>query len=53
MSNPLTRRLIAIAGKAKVPVVAVTETQPADTTFPDWMLSELDALDKALAGPSS
>jgi len=53
VSDTLTRRLIAIAHKAKVPVVAVTETQPADTTFQDWMLSELDALDKALAGPNS
>jgi zinc/manganese transport system substrate-binding protein len=53
VSGTLTRQLIAIAEKAKVPVVAVTETQPADTTFQDWMLSELDALDKALAGPNS
>ncbi len=48
VSDNLTRRMIAIATKAKVPVVAVTETQPADTTFQDWMLSELGALDKAL-----
>ena len=53
VSEKLTERLIDIANKAKVPVVAVTETQPADTSFADWMLSQLDALDKALAGPNS
>jgi zinc/manganese transport system substrate-binding protein len=53
VSEKLTERLIAIAQNAKVPVVAVTETQPADTTFADWMLAQLHALDKALAGPSS
>jgi len=53
VSEKLTQRLIAIATKAKVPVVAVTETQPADTSFADWMLSQLGALDKALSGPSS
>jgi len=45
--------LIDIANKAKVPVVAVTETQPADMSFQDWMLGELTALDKALSGPNS
>ena len=53
VSEKLTERLIAIAKKAKVPVVPVTETQPADTGFADWMLAQLGALDKALAGPSS
>jgi zinc/manganese transport system substrate-binding protein len=45
--------MLAIANKAKVPVVGVTETQPANVSFEDWMLSELNALDKALTGPSS
>src|SRR5450830_1986371 len=52
VSEKLTLRLLDIAKAAKVPVVGVTETQPANVTFQDWMLSELDALDKALAGPS-
>lgn len=51
VSEQLTRRLLAIAKEAHVPVVPVTETQPADTTFADWMLSQLDALDRALAKP--
>lgn len=53
VSEKLTERMLAIAGKAKVPVVGVTETQPANVTFEDWMLGELNALDKALTGPSS
>jgi zinc/manganese transport system substrate-binding protein len=36
-----------------VPVVAVTETLPAGMTFQDWMLGQLDAVDKALTGPNS
>lgn len=50
VSDPLTARLIAIARKAEVPVVAVTETQPVNATYEHWMLSQLDALDRALAG---
>jgi zinc/manganese transport system substrate-binding protein len=53
VSEQLTKRLLAVAKKAKVPVVAVTETQPAGVSFTDWMLSQLSALDKALAGPNS
>jgi zinc/manganese transport system substrate-binding protein len=53
VSEKLTDRLLTIARKAKVPVVAVTETQPANVTFQDWMLGELDALDRALMGPAS
>ncbi|MDO8876368.1 MAG: zinc ABC transporter substrate-binding protein [Pseudolabrys sp.] len=53
VSEKLAERLLTIARTAKVPVVAVTETQPAGVTFHDWMLGELDALDKALTGPSS
>ena len=53
VSEKLTERLIAIAEKAKVPVVPVSETQPADTSFAGWMLAQLGALDKALAGPDT
>jgi zinc/manganese transport system substrate-binding protein len=50
VSDPLTARLIAIARQTAVPVVAVTEMQPANVTYEHWMLSQLDALDRALAG---
>ncbi len=53
VSQKLAQRMVDIARKAKVPVVAVTETQPEGVGFVDWMLGELDAADKALAGPSS
>ncbi len=53
VSEKLTERLRDIAGKAKVPVVGVTETMPANVSFQDWVLGELDALDKALSGPNS
>ena len=53
VSEKLTERLRDIAVKSKVPVVGVTETMPANTSFQDWVLGELDALDKALSGPNS
>jgi len=53
VSEKLTERLRDLAGKAKVPVVGVTETMPPNVSFQDWVLSELDALDKALSGPNS
>jgi zinc/manganese transport system substrate-binding protein len=53
VSEKLTERLRDIAVKAKVPVVGVTESMPADTNFQNWVLGELDALDKALSGPNS
>jgi zinc/manganese transport system substrate-binding protein len=53
VSEKLTERLRDIAIKSKVPVVGVTETMPAKTSFQDWVLGELDAIDKALSGPNS
>lgn len=53
VSEKLTERLRDIAAKAKVPVVGVTESMPANVTFQDWVLGQLDALDKALSGPNS
>jgi zinc/manganese transport system substrate-binding protein len=53
VSEKLTERLRDIAAKARIPVVGVTETMPAHVSFEDWVLGELDALDKALSGPNS
>ena len=53
VSEKLTERLRDIAARSRVPVVGVTETMPANTTFQDWVLGELDALDKALSEPNS
>jgi len=48
-TEALTRRMLALAKQSKVPAVSVTETQPAGVNFQQWMLAQLDALDKALA----
>jgi len=53
VSEKLTERLRDIAGKSKVPVIGVTETMPPNVSFQNWVLGELDALDKALSGPNS
>jgi zinc/manganese transport system substrate-binding protein len=53
VSEKLTERLRDVAKKSKIPVVGVTETMPANTSFQDWLLGELDALDKALSEPNS
>jgi zinc/manganese transport system substrate-binding protein len=48
----LTRRMLDIARRAKVPVVGVTETEPTGISYQDWMLTQLADLEKALAQPS-
>lgn len=53
VSGKLTTRLRNVAAKAKVPVIGVTETMPANISFQDWVLGELDILDKALSEPNS
>ena len=53
VSEKLTERLRDIARRAKIPVVGVTETMPPNVKFQDWLLGELDAIDKALSGPNS
>jgi zinc/manganese transport system substrate-binding protein len=53
VSEKMTERLRAIAVKAKVPVVGVSETMPPNVTFEDWVVGMLDALDKALSEPNS
>jgi len=53
VSEKLTERLREVAREAKIPVVGITETMPANVAFQDWVLRELDALDKVLSGPNS
>jgi zinc/manganese transport system substrate-binding protein len=48
----LTRRMLEIAHRANIPMVALTETEPADTNYQSWMLAQLDELQKALARSS-
>jgi zinc/manganese transport system substrate-binding protein len=49
-SEPAVQRLVQIARDEKIPVVGVSETEPKDLTYQNWMGSQLDALDQALSG---
>jgi len=49
-SDKIVQTLVAVAHQSKVPVVGVTETEPAGMTFQKWMLSELNDTEAALAG---
>jgi len=48
--NPAVQRLVAIARESHVPLVAVTETEPPGMNYQQWMLGQLQALERALAG---
>lgn len=50
-SEPSVEKLVALARASGVPVVGVTETEPAGTTYQQWLGNELDALDRALGAP--
>ena len=50
-SGSAARRMVALARASKVPVVGVAETKPTGLTYQSWMLSQLDALERALAAP--
>ena len=49
-TTPTAQRLANLARDNKIPVVGVTETEPQDKTFQQWMLGELEAVRKALPG---
>jgi zinc/manganese transport system substrate-binding protein len=49
-SEPAVAKLVQMAKDNGVPVVGVSETEPPNSTYQDWMLGQLNALDKALAG---
>lgn len=44
------KRLVALARESGIPIVGVSETEPAGKTYQAWMLGQLDALDEALSG---
>ena len=46
----LAQRMRALAVASGIPVVTITETEPPGTNYAQWMLSQLDALERALAG---
>jgi len=47
------KRLVGIAKASHVPVVGVSETEPAGKSYEVWMLEQLNALNQALAKGSS
>ena len=49
-SEPAVQRLVRIARDENIPVIGVAETEPANVNYQQWMSSQLDALDRALAG---
>jgi zinc/manganese transport system substrate-binding protein len=52
-SDKLVQHLVDLARASNIPVVGVTETCPPGMSYQDWMMSELDDTEKALAGPPS
>ncbi|MGH6665225.1 MAG: metal ABC transporter solute-binding protein, Zn/Mn family [Pseudolabrys sp.] len=52
-SDKVVQHLVELARAAKIPVVGITETAPPDLSYQDWMLTQLNDTEKALAGPSS
>ena len=53
VTDPTTERLKKLAIQSDVPIVGVTETQPADAkNYQDWMMNELHAVEAALKYPA-
>ena len=52
-SSKIVQHLVELARAAKIPVVGVTETAPPNLSYQDWMLTQLDDTEKALAGKPS
>ena len=52
-SEPAVQKLVQLAKDEKIPVVGVSETEPANSTYQKWMGSQLDALDQALSGSAT
>jgi zinc/manganese transport system substrate-binding protein len=52
-SEPAVQKLVQLAKNEKIPVIGVSETEPANSTYQKWMTSQLDALDQALSGAAT
>lgn len=48
VSSPLIQQLLKVAKRNAIPVIGITETQPANTTYSEWMSDQLNQLAKAL-----
>jgi zinc/manganese transport system substrate-binding protein len=49
-TDTAAQRLLQLAKDNQIPIVGVTETQPQGKSFQEWLLGELDAVQKALTG---
>src|ERR1700723_2104658 len=49
-SEPAVGKLVDLAKDNNIPVVGVSETEPPNSTYQGWMMGQLNALDRALAG---
>jgi zinc/manganese transport system substrate-binding protein len=49
-SEPAVAKLVQLAKDNGIPVIGVSETEPGNSTYQDWMMGQLNALDKALSG---
>lgn len=47
-SDAMARRMVELAHKSHIPVIAVTETEPPGKTYQAWLMDELDAVERAL-----
>jgi len=48
-SDPTAERMRKLANASHIPVVGASETEPPGADYQQWMMSELDAVDHALA----
>lgn len=48
VNDPVTQHMQSVATNAKIPTVGVTETQPPNKTYVQWMLNQLADIEKAL-----
>jgi len=53
VADAFTRNFAELANAAGVPIVDVTETQPAGMTYAEWMLETVGATARALGKPST
>ncbi len=47
-TDPIAARMEKLAKASHIPVVGATETEPRGKTYQAWIMSELDAVDRAL-----
>ena len=52
-ANNLVQRLVALAHMSRHPGCRRDGDLPSGLSYQEWMLGELDATEKALAGPNS